>query len=398
MSNHEWIHLLKDCSLAFQMPVFMVNDQPKMIYHYPDHLMRPPQFVRDSNVQYVKESKKHPFRLRMYSDEFMQSYFLYTIKRTDIEVVLGIGPFLSNQIGKKKVKARVAGRGLAPDVEETLLHYFDQLSVLSESRIKAIEHLLVQILPRPELSSSFNEQAQMRRQLNDYSRTVPAYSEAVAAKEKFQQLFLSGSPEAVAAYANYKKLLQPTHSDRDEIRSAKNQLIRLITELGNWSIEAGSQPDEIMSLNDFYLNYLETRETLGEVEELEQNVLRSFLERIGGTNEMLRSSPLVERTKRYIFENLGRHLTLKKIADAMNVNPNYLSGIFAREVGVAITHFINQQRIEEAKELLSITNYSLLEISTLLGYNSQSYFTRVFKGVEGIGPKEFRKKYQTYED
>ncbi|WP_226799835.1 helix-turn-helix domain-containing protein [Bacillus thuringiensis] len=51
------------------------------------------------------------------------------------------------------------------------------------------------------------------------------------------------------------------------------------------------------------------------------------------------------------------------------------------------------EKIEEAKKLLTLTNHSLLDISTLLNFNNQSYFTKVFKEYTGITPKQYRNQY-----
>nr|WP_246363949.1 AraC family transcriptional regulator [Halobacillus locisalis] len=146
-------------------------------------------------------------------------------------------------------------------------------------------------------------------------------------------------------------------------------------------------------LNEFYINFLETITSPDELAELEQNIIFSFYQRLHQSDKP-RYSPIIERARRYIFQHLSDELSLKDIAKEINVHKGYLSSVFKKEVGEPVSQYINRLRIKEAKELLSITDYSLLDISSMLGYNSQSYFTRVFKQMEGIGPKEFRVRYK----
>ncbi|MEH7313803.1 helix-turn-helix domain-containing protein, partial [Priestia megaterium] len=72
------------------------------------------------------------------------------------------------------------------------------------------------------------------------------------------------------------------------------------------------------------------------------------------------------------------------------LHPNYLSKIFKKEVGKSVSQYIQEQRIEEAKKLLQLSNYTISEISTLLNFHDQSYFTTTFKKILGVTPKQYR--------
>ncbi|QAS53403.1 hypothetical protein HLI_14960 [Halobacillus litoralis] len=397
VTNYELINLLKDCSISLQTPVLLINHKNKLIYYFPDSFQKPPKVLRDLHKQYIEESRKLPYTLQTFADPYDQQLFLYPLKnQKGQELVIGIGPFLQHEIGRKQVKMHLVVNKLNLSYEGQFIQYFEQLPIMNQVQISSIERLLHMLLPKKnhEKEASVREEPEMRKRYQAYTQTQPSYSEAVASKQAFLQLFKKGDDHAIDAYQSYKK---HSISINEDVRASKNQLIRLVTELSWVCEELGAQVDEVQSLSDFYVNFLETKEKIDELQALEINILRSFLERARKLEDLPQHSPLVGRAQRYIFQNLTNDLTLKDIADSLNVNPNYLSGVFTRETGISLTHFINQQRIKEAKELLCISHHSLMEISILLGYNSQSYFTRVFKSVEGIGPKEFRQKYRASE-
>ncbi len=61
-------------------------------------------------------------------------------------------------------------------------------------------------------------------------------------------------------------------------------------------------------------------------------------------------------------------------------------------MGITLSEYIQRERVEEAKKLLTLTTYSL-SISAFVNFNDQSYFTRVFKRITSMTPRQYREKY-----
>ena len=61
------------------------------------------------------------------------------------------------------------------------------------------------------------------------------------------------------------------------------------------------------------------------------------------------------------------------------MNSDYLSILFKKEVGISLIEYIQRERIEEAKKLLTFTTYPLSDICASLNFSDQSYFTKIFK-------------------
>ena len=74
----------------------------------------------------------------------------------------------------------------------------------------------------------------------------------------------------------------------------------------------------------------------------------------------------------------------------MHLNPSYFSTIFKQSCGSSFKEYLNYIRIEESKHLLTETNYSIIDIAVAVGFEDQSYFTKVFKKFTGLTPKRFR--------
>ncbi|MGK7950696.1 MAG: helix-turn-helix domain-containing protein [Xenococcaceae cyanobacterium] len=98
----------------------------------------------------------------------------------------------------------------------------------------------------------------------------------------------------------------------------------------------------------------------------------------------------IDRVKDYINDNLDENLNLSKIAEIANISTYHFARLFKQKTGYSPHQYIIQNRIEKAKNLLSKTNLSIVEIAYSVGYSSQSNFTSLFRKQVGTTPKKYR--------
>lgn len=96
----------------------------------------------------------------------------------------------------------------------------------------------------------------------------------------------------------------------------------------------------------------------------------------------------------YISSHLEKSLSLNDVAAVFNFSPNYLSQLFSRNGASGFVEFVTETRIKSAKELMATTNLRVYEISDRVGFESSSYFSKVFKKLEGVSPREYMQKLQ----
>jgi AraC-like DNA-binding protein len=95
---------------------------------------------------------------------------------------------------------------------------------------------------------------------------------------------------------------------------------------------------------------------------------------------------------KYIDEHINEKMSLSTLAQYANISREYLSGIFRRETGKTVTEYINERKMQAAKELISVEKMSLSDVSEHLGYDNYNYFSRLFRRHFDISPVEMRKK------
>ncbi|MFU0799746.1 MAG: response regulator [Xylanivirga thermophila] len=103
---------------------------------------------------------------------------------------------------------------------------------------------------------------------------------------------------------------------------------------------------------------------------------------------------LFYKIEAYIRNNYKDQISLDVIADKFHISYSYLSSYFSNYAHMGINEYLNDVRIQKAKELLITTNIPIGDISEMVGYSDQSYFGKVFKKLVGMNPSTYRKGHK----
>ena len=98
----------------------------------------------------------------------------------------------------------------------------------------------------------------------------------------------------------------------------------------------------------------------------------------------------VVHIKAFLDEHYAEKLSLETVARQFFVDKYYLARLFKAQYGVTLVTYLQQVRITHAKRLLRFTGKSVEEICLECGFGELSYFSRVFKKLEGVSPSEYR--------
>lgn len=107
-------------------------------------------------------------------------------------------------------------------------------------------------------------------------------------------------------------------------------------------------------------------------------------------NTTLEQNKYVTSVVRYMYKHLQENLTLEQIAEEFELSKSYLNIIFRKYTQHAPMDFYINLKMKEACKLFRSTNLYVYEVAQRLGYRDQYYFSRIFKKVVGISPKEYK--------
>jgi two-component system response regulator YesN len=103
---------------------------------------------------------------------------------------------------------------------------------------------------------------------------------------------------------------------------------------------------------------------------------------------------LIDKIHLFIDQHLCEEFSREDIANHVHLNPVYVSRLYKKETGYSLTDYILEKRMERAQKYLVETSYKVTSIMEMIGYQSFSHFTQMFKKVYKMTPQEYRKSHR----
>ena len=116
-----------------------------------------------------------------------------------------------------------------------------------------------------------------------------------------------------------------------------------------------------------------------------------------GMDEKVETPALIHEVVSYVSANFLERMTIDELAFLFKTNRATLCREFKRETGRTLVTFINEKKVERAKEKILSSGKTFTQIAEEMNFESIHYFTRFFKKMTGETPKEFRQKHKTEE-
>ena len=104
----------------------------------------------------------------------------------------------------------------------------------------------------------------------------------------------------------------------------------------------------------------------------------------------------IKEALNFIEQNFQNDISVEQIAAFCGLNRTYFGRIFKETVGSSPQQFLLNYRMTKASELLKLTGLSISDIGNAVGYPNQLHFSRAFKNVYGISPREWRNKNRRF--
>lgn len=183
----------------------------------------------------------------------------------------------------------------------------------------------------------------------------------------------------------------PRHGD--SIRDTKNLLIVLNTLLRKAVEDASVHPVYIDELSRKIALEIETCTTASQLENVKSDMVHKYCLLVNNYSRA-QYSKLIRKCLDYVDFHYMEPITLKSLADQFYVSNTHLSVLFKKEVNVNLKEYIQDVRLRQARLLLNSTRLPVQEIAVNCGILDVNYFTRVFKKVHGLSPREYRNKVQ----
>lgn len=98
----------------------------------------------------------------------------------------------------------------------------------------------------------------------------------------------------------------------------------------------------------------------------------------------------------YIDSNINEEIRVSDLPKIFYYDRFYIARAFKEETGMTLPQYINKKRVVNSMDSLINTDYRILKIAMMNGFNSQEYYTEVFNRVTGFSPLDFKKFVENY--
>lgn len=163
--------------------------------------------------------------------------------------------------------------------------------------------------------------------------------------------------------------------------------------ISRYCVNSGMEQDKAYGLSDFYIRKMDKCKSIHEIEEVHQSMSLDFCNKM----LLLKKSQIVSKPivlcMDYIYSHIHHRITVKELAQHVNLSESYLSKLFSKEIGVPISEYIALQKVEKAKNFLCYSDYSITDIANYLAFSSQSHFIQVFQKYAGLTPHKYRDRH-----
>ena len=212
-------------------------------------------------------------------------------------------------------------------------------------------------------------------------------------EKKLYAAMLEGDLEGIQEVSReYSAFPVSVLCEGNPIRSLKNMMICNCALITRAMIQAGLDQAYAYFLSDLYINKIESLSERESLIYLNNVMIVDFMSAIKHSviSRHQVSSSLVRGAVDFIEEHLYDDVSLELAAEALHTNSSYLSRLFKQELDISFTEYTHRSRVKKAQQLLILTDLSIVVIAGDLGYSSQSHFTRTFKRICGVTPRQYK--------
>lgn len=321
----------------------------------------------------------------------------------DTNSYLSIGPFLFNRPADQEIR-QIAGIYPSPHMEQELIFFYNNLPLtISREKFQAFIIALFSPVLGSEMRIIYESDSDILDTLIPTNDFEHSFSEGDLSLNLVEQRY-QVEQQMIAAVKQqnikesirlHKKMLQFNYGQRtsNQLRNSKNFMIVFNTLLRTAARECEVHPFYIDKISHQFAIEIEQCTNDLQLTRLSTDMIRKYSLLIHN-HSVKKYSDNIQDCVTYIDLHYNDSLTLKKMAEYLNLNSSYLSTLFKKEIGKTVTEYVTQTRIKQALLLLNSTKQSIRDVANQCGFDDINYFSRIFKKYQGISPSSYRKMIQ----
>ena len=387
------IELLRSFYYTSELPVRLFSGT-ELRYSLPENIDTAAGISKLSALETFRTDEAA--RLQYFRSEAMENYILLTLSGDDH---ITVGPFLTESVSHNAIIELIREKKINFKYKNLLFEYYASLPIISEQRYFYCGKLLETLFSNAGEGDTENPATQDETvfinseyytKTNDYRMQQFSHS-PYAVEQEICRTISNGDTLRAKSILGEINRRPRARLAATAIRSLKNSIICSCTFMARAAITGGVSPDDAFTLSDTYIQRIEECINNNELVKFEEAMISGYTAAVNSARKN-RYSAAVNQALSYIDAHLCEPIPVSRIANAVYLNPNYLSGIFTSETGETIHNCIIRRRIEEAAFYVKNSSESFAEIAAFYQFSSQSHFVQSFKKIMGVTPGVYRRE------
>lgn len=163
--------------------------------------------------------------------------------------------------------------------------------------------------------------------------------------------------------------------------------------IARYCIDGGLEVSTAYDLSDYYIQKCDLCKNAVEINTLHREACLEYTRKMQELRKHKICSMPVARSIDYISDHLHKRITVTELAERVGVSVAHLSREFKKETGLTVSGYIQNMKLDTAKNMLLYSEFSPAEIATILAFSDQSYFTEVFREKYGMPPGKYKRAH-----
>jgi len=175
-------------------------------------------------------------------------------------------------------------------------------------------------------------------------------------------------------------------------RQEQVMFVAFITLITRASLEGGVKEDFAYAMSDSYIQTEGKCTNISQIKKLKERAIKDFVNAVRSHQQSVPYSKAIRKSIQYMRSHIQEKLTVKELAEAAGLSISRFSHLFREETAMSPMSYFRMEKLENAKEMLKDSEYTVYEIATILGFSSESHFIKAFREQTGMTPGEYRRR------
>ncbi len=177
------------------------------------------------------------------------------------------------------------------------------------------------------------------------------------------------------------------------LRQSQIMFVAFITMITRAALDGGVSEELAYAMSDSYIQASESSRTVEYVGRLKKRALQDFVNAVKHRKSSPPYSRAIRKAINYMRSHMQEKITVDMLAEEAGLSKGRFLHLFKEETGISPMTFLRNEKIENAKNMLLYSEYTIHEISIILGFSNESHFIKTFREHTTHTPSQYRNSH-----